>query len=46
MKSMPGTFKETWKIIWMEMWDQEFVDLEVPGHVVFEDGGRGHFQFG
>jgi len=28
------------------MWDQEFVDLVVPGHVSFEDGGRGHFQFG
>jgi len=46
MKSVPSTLKGTWKIIWMEMWDQEFIDLEVPGHVTFEDGGRGHFQFG
>jgi len=30
----------------MEKWDQKFVDLEVPGHVTFEDGGRGNFQFG
>jgi hypothetical protein len=46
MKSVPSTLKGTWKITWMEMWDQEFIDLEVPGHVTFEDGGRGHFQFG
>jgi len=46
MKSVSSTLKGTWKIIWMEMWDQEFIDLEVPGHVTFEGGGRGHFQFG
>lgn len=46
MKSVPGTLKGTWKIIRMEMWDQEFIDLEVLGHVTFEDRGRGHFQFG
>jgi hypothetical protein len=41
MKSVPGSLKGTWKIIWMEMWDQEFVDLEVPGHMTLEmvDGG-------
>lgn len=30
----------------MEQWDQDFVDLVVPGHVTLEDGGRGHFKFG
>lgn len=30
----------------MEQWDQDFVDLVVPGHVTFEAKGQGHFQFG
>jgi hypothetical protein len=46
MKSVPNSLKGTWKIVWMEMWDQEFVDLDVPGHVTFDNRGRGHFQFG
>jgi hypothetical protein len=28
------------------MWDQEFVDLEGPGHVTFTKGGSGSFHFG
>ena len=46
MKALPNALKGTWKIVWMQMWDQKFVDCEGPGHVTFEDGGRGHFQFG
>ena len=30
----------------MEMWDQDFVDGEVPGYIEFKAGGLGEFQFG
>ena len=46
MKLTAGSFKGRWKIVWMEMWDQDFVDEEVPGHVTFFDKGHGEFQFG
>jgi hypothetical protein len=39
-------FVGRWRIVWMEMWDQDFVDMEVPGHFPFESEGRGNFQFG
>ncbi|HNR12260.1 MAG TPA: hypothetical protein PKM59_02985 [Thermodesulfobacteriota bacterium] len=35
-----------WRIVEMEAWDQEYVNLEVPGHFTFHKGGSGHFQFG
>jgi hypothetical protein len=28
----------------MEMWDQDYVDEEVPGHVTFGEKGGGEFQ--
>src|SRR5277367_3011686 len=46
MKSSACSLKGTWKIVWMEQWDQEYVDMIVPGHITFEAEGRGHFQFG
>ena len=30
----------------MEQWDQDFVDLEEPGHITFKKGGSGDFHFG
>jgi hypothetical protein len=35
-----------WRIIEMEMWDQEFIDTETEGYFLFEKGGSGSFQFG
>src|SRR6185369_4300176 len=46
MKPNASLFKGRWKIVWMERWDQDFVDEEVPGHVTFGDKGHGEFQFG
>jgi hypothetical protein len=46
MKSAAKRFKGRWKIVWMDMWDQDFVDADVPGHVTFGDKGSGEFQFG
>ena len=35
-----------WRIIEMEMWDQDFIDMETEGHFLFEDDDLGSFQFG
>jgi hypothetical protein len=39
-------FTGRWRIISMEMWDQDFVDAEVEGYIEFDPNGTGHFQFG
>jgi len=35
-----------WRIKWMEIWDQEFVDLIEPGYFQFDEDGLGFFVFG
>ena len=30
----------------MSAWDQEYVDMEIPGHITFESAEDGQFQFG
>lgn len=35
-----------WRIVGMEQWDQDFVDLVSPGHITFEPGGTGQLHFG
>ena len=35
-----------WKIVWMTMWDQDYIDMEVPGHVTIGADGACYFQFG
>lgn len=35
-----------WRITWMEMWDQDFVDLIQHGHFRFDENGLGYFIFG
>ncbi len=42
----PNPFAGRWRIAWMEMWGQDFVDMEVPGHFTFGEDGGGEFQFG
>lgn len=39
-------FRGRWRIMWMELWDQDFVDEEVEGYFEFGKGGLGEFQFG
>jgi hypothetical protein len=43
---MKASFVGRWRITEMELWDQEFIDLESPGHITFERGGRGELHFG
>ena len=43
---MKGSFVGRWRIVEMELWDQDFVDLESPGHLTFARNGRGDLHFG
>jgi len=43
---MKNKYLGRWRIFEMELWDQDFVDLDVPGHITLENKGRGEFQFG
>jgi len=46
MKATIKPFVGTWHIVEMESWDQEYVNIEVPGHFMFKKGGVGNFHFG
>jgi hypothetical protein len=36
-----------WRIVEMELWDQDYVDMEVPGYIrIDKERGAGQFQFG
>lgn len=35
-----------WRIIEMELWDRDFIDMETEGYFHFEKDETGHFQFG
>ena len=39
-------FVGRWKITWMEMWAQDYVDLAEPGYFKFDEDGLGEFVFG
>ncbi len=46
MKTKIKPFIGKWSIVAMEAWDQEYVNMEVPGHFTFKKDGTGEFQFG
>jgi hypothetical protein len=39
-------FAGVWRIVWMGAWDQDYVDMDGPGHITFGAGRSGAFQFG
>lgn len=41
-----NSFIGRWKIIEMRTWNQDYVNMEVPGHFTFKQRDSGHFQFG
>ena len=43
MKTEIKPFVGTWSIIEMEAWDQEYFNMEVPGHFTFKKDDRGLF---
>jgi hypothetical protein len=45
MKQMKP-FAGKWRIVEMEVWDQDYVDMEVPGYFRIGSDGTGQFQFG
>ena len=45
-RSTDPRFLGRWRISEMELWDADFIDLEVPGHLTFADEQAGEFQFG
>jgi len=43
---MSNQYMGTWRIIEMEQWDQDYIDLVVPGYIAFREDNQGEFQFG
>lgn len=43
---MKNEYLGRWRIIEMEMWDRNYIDLVVPGYILFEENDSGEFQFG
>ena len=39
-------FLGVWRIVEMDVWSQDYVNLEVPGHFTFAKDNLGEFQFG
>ena len=39
-------FSGKWRIVEMEVWDQDYIDMEVPGYIRIDSEGTGQFQFG
>jgi hypothetical protein len=35
-----------WRILEMELWDQDYIDEITEGHFTFEKDGLGYFRFG
>lgn len=45
-ETVKNPFLGTWRILEMEQWDRDYIDLVVPGYIEFEKGNLGSFQFG
>ena len=50
MKSKGAAFVGEWRIVEMDEWDQDYIDMEEAGHIRFQRGGQrggsGGFHFG
>ena len=46
MKKIVNQYIGRWKIIEMDMWDQDYINLVTEGHFTFSKDGSGNFQFG
>ena len=43
---MKQKFIGKYRITEMELWDKDFIDMEVPGYIEFHKNGTADFQFG
>jgi uncharacterized protein YndB with AHSA1/START domain len=39
-------FRGKWRITEMELWDKDYIDMEVRAYLEIRSGGAGEFQFG
>jgi hypothetical protein len=46
MKKDKGKYIGRWRIMEMEMWDQDYIDLLIPEYFSFDKDYLGYFQFG
>jgi len=46
MKKIPNPYIGRWRILEMETWDMDFIDLVGEGHITFKKKNRGELQFG
>jgi hypothetical protein len=46
MPSRKGPLLGKWRIVEMELWDTDFVDMLEPAYIAFEAKGGGAFVFG
>ena len=44
-KAAAAAFAGRWRIVEMEMWEADAIDLDVEGHFTFVKGRQGDFQF-
>ncbi len=45
-KKHKNPFLGTWRIVSMEAWDVDFLDMEVPAYISIKHDNRGRFHFG
>ncbi len=46
MATPAAQFLGTWRIVSMELWDRDYLDLEGPAHIKFDKDRLGSFHFG
>ena len=46
MKEKKSNFTGIWRIVEMDTWDNDYMDMEVEAFLKIEDNGKGEFQFG
>ncbi len=42
----PSPLVGKWRLVEMEQWDEDFIDLVETGHILFKRGGSGQMAFG
>ena len=42
----PQKIEGAWRILEMELWDKDFIDMEGPGKILFKKKGSGEMRFG
>lgn len=45
MKRTTNKYLGRWRILEMDQWDQDFIDLSGEGHITFEKKNRGELHF-